>query len=160
MQPKTPFRIDQIASWFEPRDWSELGLQSSKVLRNLKPLLPVENVIDARFFPQYDGEVLDRVHLLFVTNHILYHVFLGQKKFIYSEYPIINVSTRIEFTYTAGGKLQSLFLFFDVGERKEDGTPQIHYLEAPAKARTHAISLVSLLNRLKIRSGWYGDSEN
>lgn len=160
MKTPTEFRIDAVASWFDNQDWMELGLNGSNVLFNLKQLLPVDRVIDARFFPQFDGETLDRVHLLFVTEHLLYHAFLGHRKFVYSEYPITNVSVRIEFAYTSGKKLQSLTLFFDVGEQKEDGTPWIHYLEAPAKARAHAMSLVSLLNKLKTRSEWYGDSEN
>lgn len=160
MPTTTEFRIDAVASWFEDQDWIELGLSGSNVLFNLKQLLPVDRVIDARFFPQFDGEALDRVHLLFVTEHILYHAFLGHKKFVYSEYPIINVSVRIEFAYISRKKLQSLTLFFDVGEQNENGTPRIHYLEAPAKARAHAMSLVSLLNKLKTRSGWYGDTEN
>lgn len=158
LQPK--FKIDHIESWFEEKDWTELGLLPTNVLPHLKRLIPIGSVLDARFFPQFDGKALDRVHLLFVTNHILYHAFLGHQKFVYSEYPIINVSVRIEFTYTKTGKLQNLYLFFDVGEQTESGAPRIHYLEAPAKARAHVLSLVSLMNKLKARSNWYGDSEN
>jgi len=144
--------IDQISNWFDPRDWDELGLDSIKIRRNLKLLVRANEILDARFFPQFDGDRLDRVHLLFVTENIVHHGFLGHKKFIYSAYPIINISVRIEFTYSPEGELQSLLLLFDAGQLKEDGTRWCHYLEAPAKARTHMISLVSLITKLKARS--------
>jgi len=156
-----PITSDTVSYWFSDENWHDLQVDAKNALTNIKLLIPFDKVIDARFFPEFiiNQEKLDYVHLLFVTKRILYHVYLGRGKVIHSEYPMVNISCRVEFNYSAEGKrISSVFLYFDIGEVKEDGKPHIHYFEAPPKIRAHAITLVALINQLKANE--YGNSED
>lgn len=151
--------IETVRAWFSPKNWSDLGITANRSLDTLKTLIPWARVIDARFFPQFIDEHLFRVHLLFITEKILYHAFLGTSKFIYTEYPIIDIRCRVEFIFASDGKrIDNTCLYFDIGELTADGRPRIHYLEIPARGRAHAVQLVSLINQLKAKE--YGDYED
>ena len=150
-----------IEEWFEDDNWVELGVNKTSVMKNIRALVPWDGIIDARFFPQFDSDnVLDRVHLLFITKNIIHHVFLGRSQVVFSEYPVSNISIKLKFIYTESRKEDSLIMNFDIGEVREDGKPWLHYFIAPAKLRGHAISLVSLINALKEGSLYYENTED
>jgi hypothetical protein len=150
--------IEDVGKWFDTDNWAHLGVGEISSLKYMKRLIPWHMLLTGRFFPQFSNERLERVHLLFVTKKILYHVYVGNSKVLYSEYPIINVSCRLEFIYNAtGSQIISVMLYFDIGEQKQDGRPHIHYLEVPAEAKTQAISLISLINHLKADQYGYQD---
>ena len=152
----TKVTIGTVEAWFTQTNWLHLRVASTSVLKTLGRLIPWLRVVDARFFPQFIGDDLLRVHLLFVTERILYHCFIGSGQVIYSEYPVINVTCRIELSYSeSGDRIEETRLYFDVGELKDDGKPRVHFLAVPERARFHAIHLVSLINNLKAKE--YGD---
>ncbi len=153
--------IKQVESWFEDDNWIELGVSKTSVIRNLKSLIPWPVIVESRFFPQFTQEdILDRVHLLFISRSIVHHVYIGRRKVVFSEYPIANVSIKLEFSYSPNRKEDMLTLYFDVGELREDGRPWMHYFIAPAKLRGHAVSLVSIINSLKEAVISSEDTEN
>lgn len=149
-----------ISHWFEDDNWDDLGLSRTTTNNYLSRLIPTAGIIQARFFPLFDGATLDRAHLIFITKRVLHHVYLGHGLLEYREFPILDVNIRVEFKFSKARRLDGIKLLFDVGDVDNEGRPRIHYLNAPAELRSHAVSLVSILSQLKAENNWYADSED
>lgn len=149
-----------ITRWFEDDNWEDLGLTRSATSNYLTRLIPKVGIIQAHFFPLFDADKLDRAHLIFITKRVLHHVYLGHGLLEYREFSILDVNIRVEFKFSKSRRLDSIKLLFDVGDVDGDGRPRIHYLNAPAELRSHAVTLVSIISQLKAENNWYDDSEN
>jgi len=146
---KAVFSYKNISEWFEPSNWNALELDPKNIISDLRRLIPWNNILTARFASQYDNkDRLDRVHLLFFTEKILFYVYLGHGAFLCREYKAADLSVHINLLYSSATKLKTIRLLFDIAE---NGNWKTHYLDLTGSRESyaHAKSLIDIFRKFK-----------
>ena len=145
----TPSSALHVAEWFSTDNWRDLEIDGEVAIRSIDRLLRRRSVMDARFFPLFDGEKLDRVHLAFLTDRTICHIYLANRKIVFNEYLLEHISCTLEigFLEPKSGAVRPLsFVSLKTNTQSRD---EVFWFAIPPELQSQAVSFVSRINEMR-----------
>ena len=128
--------------------WAQLGVSGRSAVHLMFMMIPDVEICDFRLVPMYDqGEVACLISLI-VTEHHVYYTRIHKGTLEFRTIPIerFNVTVKVDY---ADQKRDHVMLICDVGDQRDDGSPNLHPIELDAKHIARVASVMARINWLR-----------